>query len=176
MVPYVRHHEPLCRISVEHLADEVLRWLRNESWNQVIAIKDLLVELARVRILKWKVAACHRVQDDATAPNVGVESMIPLASDHLRSCVARTTTGSLESVLISIHVGEAEIHNFDIVLVIKEQIFWLQVSVTYFDLVNVLNSRDDLLEKPARLILLQTFPLDDVVEQLSSAGILHDEK
>ena len=102
--------------------------------------------------------------------------MIPFASDHLWSCIARTSTSCLESVIISIHVGETKIHNLDIVLIIKEQIFWLQISMTYFDLVNILNTRDDLLEEPACFILLQTFPLDDVVEKLTPACVLHDKK
>ena len=43
------------------------------------------------------------------------------------------------------------------------------------ELVNVLYAGDDLLEEPGCLLLLQTFSVDDVVEQLPALCILHDE-
>lgn len=44
------------------------------------------------------------------------------------------------------------------------------------DLVDVLDAGDNLLHEATRLLFLQALPFDDVVEQFTSAGILHDQE
>lgn len=44
------------------------------------------------------------------------------------------------------------------------------------DLVDVLNARNNLLRKAAGLLFLQTLALDDVIEELASASVFHDEE
>jgi len=41
---------------------------------------------------------------------------------------------------------------------------------------NILNSGNNLLEESASFILIQAFPFYDVIKQLSSACIFHDEE
>ena len=41
---------------------------------------------------------------------------------------------------------------------------------------NVLNTRNDLLEEPACLIFLESFSLDDVIEQFTSTRVLHNKE
>ena len=43
-------------------------------------------------------------------------------------------------------------------------------------LVNVLNTRDDLLEELAGLLFLQLFAFNDVLKELATQRILHDQK
>lgn len=44
------------------------------------------------------------------------------------------------------------------------------------NLVDVLNPRNDLLEEPACLLLLKPLSFDDIVEQLASVCVFHDEE
>jgi hypothetical protein len=43
-------------------------------------------------------------------------------------------------------------------------------------LVNVLNTRDDLLEELAGLLFLQLFAFNDVLKEFATQRILHDQK
>ena len=58
--------------------------------------ENLLVELGRVGVLEWQVATDHCVEDDSTAPNICLETMVSLAGDHLRRGVARRAAGCLQ--------------------------------------------------------------------------------
>lgn len=44
------------------------------------------------------------------------------------------------------------------------------------DLMYILNARNDLLRKSTCLIFLQPLSLDDVVKQLTTRGVLHDQE
>ena len=102
--------------------------------------------------------------------------MITLSGDHLRSCVAWTSTGSLQHLVIFISVGKPEVNDLNIILVIEQEVLGLKISVANSYLVDILDSAYNLLEESAGLLLLESLPLDDVVEQLTSVGVLHDEE
>ena len=57
---------------------------------------------------------------------------------------------------------------------VKEQIFGLQVSVHDAELMEVLDTTDDLLKEFARLSFFQLLLLNNVVEELTSTDELHD--
>jgi len=115
----VSDHESLLWVSVEDLSDEVFSRLRDDTWDQVIAVQDLLVELACVWVFERKVPTSHGVKDDTTAPNIRVKAMVLLTGDHFWSGIARTSTSSFESLSLLIHVRKTKINNFDVVLVIE---------------------------------------------------------
>ena len=73
--------------------------------------------------------------------------MIGLTSNHLWCCIARRATGSFECLAILVCVAQPKVHQFDLAVMVEKQIFWLHVSVHNSKLVQVLNSRDDLLVK-----------------------------
>lgn len=104
MVPDVLHGEPLGRVSIQHLLDELLARFADDAGDEVVAVENLLVQLARVRVLERQVTARHRVQDDATRPDVGIQTVVPLPSDHLGSRVARRPTGRFQGLAVSVHV------------------------------------------------------------------------
>ena len=99
--------------------------------------------------------------------------MISLASDHLRSCIARGATSRLESGGWFVHVAEAEVNNLQGQIVVQEQVLGLQVSVADSTLVDVLDARDELEVKLAGLLLREPRVSDDVVEQLAAIAVLH---
>jgi hypothetical protein len=76
---------------------------------------------------------------------------------------------------MAIGVAEPEVNDFDVLVVIKQEILGLQVSVDNVQLVDILNAGVYLLEKLAGLVLLQTSVCYDIVEELTSTGVLHDE-
>ena len=44
---------------------------------------DLLVEVGGLRVLEGQVASDHGVEDDTAGPNVGLQTVVTLPSDHL---------------------------------------------------------------------------------------------
>jgi len=73
-------------------------------------------------------------------------------------------------------IAEPKINQLQIVLVVEQQILWLEISVNDAQLVQVLDRALDLLEELARLLLGQLLLLDDVVEELAPRNILHDQE
>jgi len=61
-------------------------------------------------------------------------------------------------------------------LLVKEQVFGLKISVANTNLVNIVDTGNYLLHKAASLVFLQAFALDNVVEEFSTACVLHDEE
>lgn len=61
-------------------------------------------------------------------------------------------------------------------MLVQEQVLGLYVAVSNTQLAQVLDSGDQLLEKPASLVFLEVVLGCDVVEQLAVAAVLHDEK
>ena len=59
---------------------------------------------------------------------------------------------------------------------VQKQVFRFQVSVDDAQLVQVLNTTDDLLEELACFRLFQLLLLDDVVEKFASTDKLHDQE
>jgi len=136
----VSHHESLLRVSVQHLPDQVLGRLGDDAWDQVVAVQNLLVELACIGVFEGEIPASHGVEDDTTAPNIRVKAMVLLTGDHLRSSIARTSTSGLKGLSLLVHVRKTKINNLDVVLVIEEQVLGFQISVADFDPMNIFNS------------------------------------
>ena len=91
--------------------------------------------------------------------------MVSFTSNHFWSGITWTSTCGFQSISIIVHVRKTEVNDLDVVLIIQQKILGLKVSMTNADFVDVFYTRHYLLEKPACFILLQSFPLDDVVEQ-----------
>ena len=64
---------------------------------------------------------------------------------------------NLDGVVLAGHlligVGEAKVDNFDIVILVKQHILGLQIPMDYAQLVQIVYSVYDLVEKPARFSL-----------------------
>jgi hypothetical protein len=61
-------------------------------------------------------------------------------------------------------------------LLVEQQVLGLEISVANSDFVDVLDARNNLLEEFTSFIFLQALSFDDIVEEFSSARILHDEE
>ena len=80
--------------------------------------------------------------------------MVSFTRNHFWSGIARTTACGFEHFAILVHVREAEVDDLNIVLVIEQQVLWFQVSVADANLVNILDTRNNLLCKSACLLFL----------------------
>ena len=74
-----------------------------------------------------------------------------------------------------IGVAEAEIDNFNVVVIVHEQILGLQVPVANAKLVEVLDAGYDLMKKLRRLLFPESLSVDYVLKELASSRILHHE-
>ena len=73
-------------------------------------------------------------------------------------------------------VTETEVNQSDILFIVEEQVLWFQISMHNSKLMQVLYTADDLLEELACFLLIKLRLLDYIVEELSTADILHDEE
>ena len=95
---------------------------------------------------------------------------------YLGGCVARRATRRLQGLVLLVHVGEAEIHNLQSVVVVEQQIFRLKISVANATLVEVLNTTNELPVEFGSLFLIKTSISDDKVEKLATVSMLHNHE
>lgn len=121
--------------------------------NLVLSRQYFLVQFAGLWVFKGQTSTEHGVEDDSAWPDVHKECLILLfAFDHLRCSIAGRATGSLEPLIFFIGVGESEVDNSNGVIVVKEQVFWLEISVDDVEFMDVLDAADDLLKESASLL------------------------
>ena len=73
------------RIRVKDVLDEIFAFGGQELGHSVICGHDLLVQIRRLRVLKRKIPGHHGVKYDTAGPDIGLEAVIALSSDHLRN-------------------------------------------------------------------------------------------
>ena len=128
-------------VDVEDVPEHVLGVGGEHLGLLVLAAHDLLVEFVGVLVLKGEVAAEHGVEDDAAGPDVDAGALVAPARDHLGRSVARGPAGRFEPFARLVLVGQSEVHDLDVALVVEKQVLRLQVPVHDPVLVDVLHSR-----------------------------------
>ena len=78
--------------------------------------------------------------------------------------------------MLLIRIAQAEINDLELIVIIKQKIFQLQIPMRYFHISQVLNSRDELPEEETSLWFLKVTLLDNKLEQLPLADVLGDEE
>ena len=160
-------------ICVQNPSHHIFALAREKLWEGVISSHDFLIEVTGFRIFKWQISAYHCVKDDAARPNVCFKAVVSFASNHFRCRVARRTAGGFQCRTCLVHVTEAEIDNFKSHVVIKEKIFWFEISMAYSALVDVFDSGNELQVEFAGLFFAETGVSDNIVEQFSPICVLH---
>lgn len=152
--------------------------LRKELRYFEIASQYLLVEIGGLGVLEGEEPADHRIKDDTTAPDVGLKTQVLLARDHLGCRVAGRATSRFQLLLraSSVHVTQSKINNFQSLVEVEQKVLRLQVPVTDATLVNVLDTRDQLLIHAAGCLLVQALVRHNVVKELSILAVLHDQE
>ena len=88
------------------------------------------------------------------------------------SVIGRAAAGSQE-LSVCHHVGQPEIRDLDIEVLIQQQILRLKIPVNDVVTVAIFHAGDDLLEEPPGVVLLQLAVLNDVVEEFSAGDVFH---
>ena len=165
----------LFRVGVQDFCYQILTLGREEIGYLIFGLDDFLIQLLRVLVLKWQVATNHSVENHAARPDVRTKSVVALTPDHLGRGVAGTPAGCLQRFAFLVQITQAEVNQLDVVVVVEQKIFGLQVAVHDPQLVDVLDAREDLRVHLAGLFLGQAPVLDDVLKKLAAGTVLHDE-
>lgn len=167
--------EPSFRVDVQNTSQNIFGISRQYFGQFKISSDDFFVQFICVGVFEREVAAQHGIQNDSARPNVCIKALIFFACDHLRSGIARRATGSFEFFSGFILIGEPKVYNFDVFVMIEEQILWFEISVYDSVFVDVLHTCNDLLHEPDGFGFIEPLPFDDVVEEFTAFSILHDE-
>ena len=101
--------------------------------------------------------------------------MVVLSGDHLGRSVAGAAASCLQSLALPVGIGETEVDDFDVVVVVHEQVLGLQITMANAQFVQVLDARDKLEQELGGLLLSNPLAIDDVLKQLAASRILHDQ-
>ena len=107
------------------------------------AAKDLGSCEVIVVVVKGELAAQQGVENDAQAPNINLLSGILLPLQHLRSAVADRAAERLEVARLPLVLPrEAEIAQLNILMLVKQDILQLKISMDAGSIVNVRHGAD----------------------------------
>lgn len=114
------------------------------------------------------------VEEDSKCPNV--ESVVMwLVHYHLWSHILKRTTVSIPGLLnFSLHTP-SKVADLDDIILLDQNVLWLDISVDQSLLVHVVNATADLNEEVKRHIFLETLFLSDQIEQIAFVAILQGQ-
>lgn len=181
--------QSLMRVEVQHSSDQVLELLIEEAIRLAIGVSrpELLRAVRRnqlvVRILqighveRW-MTGIQDEQNDTKGEKIDDLALIGLLGVDLgRHEAERADNTPVHSVASSAFnwACEAEIDDFDIIELVKEDIFTFEVTVRESLSVNVVDGLDELLGVVAHNLLVEGARVGNIVEELASMDKLaHD--
>ena len=162
----------------EDLREQVLRLAGDlvGPWHLELSCLDLEEQVADVSVVlvEGESAGEQGKQDHTAGPDVAGEAVVGDTRDDFGRGVVGRPAGGLEQLVLGLEGGHAEVGDFDVVLVVEEQVFWLEVPVDNAQGVAVGYTDDDLAEVGDGLGLGQRSALYEQVEQLALLGVLED--
>lgn len=126
MVPDLLDTIAFIRVGFKYILKEVLGIRGKELRKRIVSIKDFLVKIGSFLVLycnsktnmdnylKGKVSTQHCVEDHPATPEVRLQAVVPVPSNHLsfiswqtylRGCIARTPTGCFQGAPLIVHVA-----------------------------------------------------------------------
>lgn len=81
--------EAFLGVRIQNLSYEILALGRQEFGHLVISAHDLFVQVRGFGVFKGQIASDHGVEDHTRGPDVRLQTVIPLAGDHLGGSIAR---------------------------------------------------------------------------------------
>jgi hypothetical protein len=127
-----------------------------------------------VVILEGKPSTEHHVENDSATPNINLRSGVKTTANYFGCGVIRASATRFEEVAVLDLARETEVGNFDVEVVVEEDVFWLEIPVNNLEFVAVFDARHDLLEKPTSDLFIHAAVRDDVFEQFA-AGEFEDD-
>jgi len=135
---------------------------------------DFREQRLNVLILEGKPSAKHHIEDYSATPNINLRSGVETPTNNFRGSVIGTSATRFEEVAVLHLTRETEVGNFDVQVVVKQDVFWLEIPVDDLEFVAIFDTGHDLLEEPTGNWLSHASVRDDVLEQFT-AGEFEDD-
>lgn len=143
-----------------------------------VRAEELVVGVFRVGLGERRGAGEHDEEDDGGCEQIDGRSVVGELRVDFRRHVALGSQAGLEQAvaIAAFHEGcETEIGDFQIEMVVEEQVLRFQVSVRDVVAVHVLETTDELVEVRARDFLGEAAAVRNVFEELTTSGVFeHD--
>ena len=106
---YLLECESVPGVDRQKALDDLDRLDREEGWYLVVALQNLLVQKGRLILLERQITANHRIEGDATRPDIHSVADVLFTLDHLRGRVARTPTRCRKQLAVRVNIRKAKI-------------------------------------------------------------------
>ena len=160
------------RVDLEQAPEQVSRLHRDVLLQQVLALENQLVQLVHRLRLERHRAVEHGKQDDASAPQVHIQTVAAVTQDFGRYVGRCTTLLSHDLIRLDLP-GHAEVRYLDVTLAIQQYIVELNVPMRDILRVNIAQTVDNLTENLLREGLLEPPSFTHVVKQIATGAKLH---
>nr|GLL42871.1 Os05g0514250 [Ipomoea trifida] len=150
---------------------------RNSSAPE-LALVNLLIHNHQIRIVKRQESGGEHVENNTTRPHIDLGSVVAFLRENLRRDVGRRSAERVEQTVLAdlIREGaEAEIRDFQVAVLVEEEILRLEIAVEDPARVAVTDGVDQLAEVLPAQILAEP-PLSHLSEELPALSELHHEK
>lgn len=93
-----------------------------------------------VLILEGKPSTEHNVENDSATPNINLRAGVKATTNDLGRSVVRAPATRFEEVAVFDLTRETEVGNFDVEVVVKKDVFRLEVPVDNLEFVAVFDA------------------------------------
>lgn len=111
---------PCLWVDVEDGLQHFLALGRQDLGRFEVPRHDLFVQFIGIGVFEGEEAAKHGIQDDPAGPDIDPHAFVSLSRDHLGRGVAGRPACGLQSLSRFVLVGEAEVHDFDVFILVEE--------------------------------------------------------
>lgn len=181
MLPNLLDRRSICAVSAEESQDELLEVLGEVGWVRFCEVKFVLswqnevVEVLIGPCLFERENSLHDdEEDDAKRKQINLRSTVLFAFFDLRGHVGEGAAIALETVNVLV-ARKPEIRYFQVELFIDEDVLKLQVSMTHFIVVHVLDGVEHLVSEEATDVFTHSSHHLAHVEQETALNELHHE-
>ena len=167
----------LGRVGDENLGDQPLGFGRKPGWEIEFRSQDFVIHGHQILVLEGEKASQKNVQNDAAGPGIGFWPIVTLFSQDFRRHVGRGSTLCVEESVVTKlfgQCGQTEIRDFEVFVVVEEEIFGFEIAVGDPSAVAVIDGADQLLEIFAGLIFFE-LAFGDFGEEFAATDVFHDE-
>lgn len=134
------------------------------------------MKLFHILTFEWYISIKHSIQNHTSAPHIDCPSIISLFGYDLRGNVSWCTTLIIENLARFDLFAYSEVGNFYMTLIVKKDVFQLDISMQNVLRMNIANTLYDLLEEVFSKSLIELPPLPDKGEQVTSSTQFHDKE
>ena len=167
-----RYRVALLGLDVQNFGDQILAVSGDVVRVLEVTVHDFLVQGICVGVFEGEVAAHHGKQNNTATPDVDFCTVVLFARYHLWSGVTRRSASRFQSLFRLVRIAEAKVDDFDLAVMIKQQILRLHVPMNYTELMKIVDSWDNLLKELTRFLFTQFVQFNDILKQFTAWDVL----